>query len=122
MELNKSLTREDGRRIWRHFQRFAEYNDLKELYGKCIPQIAKFEQKIINFADQAEKVSHIVLKFDKDLVTRVEKSAFNQLKTEMEEFMKTTNEKLDFDDKINATCHNNSKKSEELFNQSIKKV
>ena len=40
----------------------------------------------------------------------------------MEEFMKTTNEKLDFDDKINVTCHNNSKKSEELFNQSIKKV
>jgi len=32
-----NLTREDGKRIWRHFKRFAEYNDLKELYTKCIP-------------------------------------------------------------------------------------
>lgn len=31
------LNIEDGKRIWRHFQRFAEYNDLKELYNKCIP-------------------------------------------------------------------------------------
>ena len=32
-----NLNKDDGKRIWRHFQRFAEYNDLKELYTKCIP-------------------------------------------------------------------------------------
>lgn len=36
-KFNRNLTIEDGKKIWRHFQRFAEYNDLKELYGKCIP-------------------------------------------------------------------------------------
>ena len=30
-------------------QRFAEYNDLKDLYNKCIPELSKFEQKIISF-------------------------------------------------------------------------
>lgn len=60
------LNLKDGRRIWRHFQRFAEYSDLKELYGKCVPQIAKFEQKIINQADLLEKFNQILLKFDVD--------------------------------------------------------
>ena len=40
---DSKLSVSDGKRIWRHFQRFAEYNDLKELYSKCIPQLAKFE-------------------------------------------------------------------------------
>lgn len=36
-KFNRNLTNDDGKKIWRHFQRFAEYNDLKELYSKCIP-------------------------------------------------------------------------------------
>jgi len=32
-----------GEQIWRHFQRFAEYADLRELYKKVVPQIAIFE-------------------------------------------------------------------------------
>lgn len=43
----KKLSTEDGARIWRHFYRFAEYDDLKDLYNRCIPQIAKFEEKLI---------------------------------------------------------------------------
>lgn len=50
-ECKKKLTKHDGTRIWRHFQRFAEYNDLKDLYSMCIPELAKFEQKLINQAD-----------------------------------------------------------------------
>ena len=29
--------------IWDHFQRFAEYKDLKQLHTIVIPEIAKFE-------------------------------------------------------------------------------
>lgn len=52
--LEKVLKVDDGKRIWKNFQRFAEYNDLKELYKKCVPQIADFEFKIIGLADQLE--------------------------------------------------------------------
>jgi len=31
------LDKIDGQRIWKHFQRFAEYNDLKDLYNKVVP-------------------------------------------------------------------------------------
>lgn len=33
----------DAQRLWRQFQRFAEYEDLRDLYKRCIPEIAKFE-------------------------------------------------------------------------------
>ena len=29
--------------IWKHFERFSLYDDLKTLYNKVIPEIAKFE-------------------------------------------------------------------------------
>ena len=48
-QLAFKLDRQDGTRLWRHFQRFAEYEDLKDLYKKCIPQLAKFEQRIMDF-------------------------------------------------------------------------
>ena len=48
-DIQTRLSGNDGKRIWRHFQRFAEYNDLKDLYNKCIPELVRFEQKIIDF-------------------------------------------------------------------------
>jgi len=50
--MNLKLEKTDGKQIWKHFQRFAEYEDLRELFNKVIPEIAKFEQKIMDF--QAE--------------------------------------------------------------------
>lgn len=51
-EMNSKLIKKDGQQIWRHFRRFAEYDDLKDLYSKVIPSLAKFEQKIIDYQDE----------------------------------------------------------------------
>ena len=48
-EMGQKMDKNDATRIWQHFQRFAEYSDLKDLYSKTIPELAKFEQKIIDF-------------------------------------------------------------------------
>lgn len=40
--------------MWRNFQRFAEYSDMKALYDKCVPEIAKFEQRLIDFKSDIE--------------------------------------------------------------------
>ena len=39
-ELGLKLTKEEGRKLWAQFERFAEYNDLKTLYSKVLPPIA----------------------------------------------------------------------------------
>ena len=55
-KLNFKMDNEEGKKIWDNLQRFAEYNDLKDLYNKCIPELAKFESKIIEFHTEVEKM------------------------------------------------------------------
>ena len=79
----ENLDREDGKRIWRHFQRFAEYNDLKDLYQKCIPQLALFEQNMVDQANKIEQFNHILLRFDKNLAKKADKTAINHFQQEV---------------------------------------
>ena len=45
-EIHGKVGAEEMARVWAHFQRFAEYKDLKHLHGMVIPEIANFELKI----------------------------------------------------------------------------
>jgi hypothetical protein len=47
--LNQKIDQADGKRIWDYFTRFAEYQDLKDLYNKVIPEIGKFETKLLDY-------------------------------------------------------------------------
>ena len=42
-ELYSKLGKEDAKEIWKYFERFAMYDDLKDLYKKTLPELAKFE-------------------------------------------------------------------------------
>ena len=42
-QINRKIEVQALNKIWDHFQRFAEYKDLKQLHGIVIPEIAKFE-------------------------------------------------------------------------------
>ena len=48
IEMSVKYDRSEAKKIWEQFQRFAEYTDLKDLYQKCIPELAKFEQKMMD--------------------------------------------------------------------------
>jgi len=52
---------------------------LKELYKKVIPEIAKFELKIIDFQLTADKNNLIMRNFDEALSKKAEKNSTNQL-------------------------------------------
>ena len=57
---NDFLTKKDGVRFWRQLQRFAEYEDLKDLYKRVIPEISKFEQKIVDFEENINNSNLII--------------------------------------------------------------
>lgn len=57
---NDFLTKKDGVRFWRQLQRFAEYEDLKDLYKRVIPEISKFEQKIVEFEENMNNSNLII--------------------------------------------------------------
>ena len=55
-EIEGKLTREEGSRLWGNFSRFAVYDDLKELYQKCLPAISIFEDKLQDFETEQTKI------------------------------------------------------------------
>lgn len=84
-ELDKKIEQEDLQKIWKHFDRFSLYDDLKVLYGKVIPEIAKFEQKIMGFNCDIEKQNLILREFDSNLAQKTNKVALSELISSMEE-------------------------------------
>lgn len=42
-KMNEKMNTEEGVRIWRNFDRYASYDDYKDLYMKVLPEIQKFE-------------------------------------------------------------------------------
>lgn len=45
-ECDSKMSKIDGKELWAHLSKFPVYDDLKDLYMKCIPQINLFEDKI----------------------------------------------------------------------------
>ena len=42
----EKMEKSDGKRLWKNFQRFSEYTDLKDLYNRVVPEISKFEKRM----------------------------------------------------------------------------
>lgn len=74
LDLKQRLTISDGKRIWKHFQRFSEYEDLRDLYNKVVPEIVKFEEKLIDYSYDLEQKAAIIRQFDSNLTAKADKS------------------------------------------------
>ena len=44
------MDKDEAVRLWRNFDKYSTYDDFKDLYGKVIPEIQKFENKVLEFA------------------------------------------------------------------------
>ena len=73
------LSKKDGQRIWRNMKRFAEYTDLKDLYSRCIPEIVKFDGKIMELQCNVNDFTEIIRRFDEHLTQKVDKSTMYKL-------------------------------------------
>ena len=59
--------------MWSNFNQFALYDDLKDLYGKTVPEIKKFEDRIIEFNCQLERIDEIMRRFDEVITEKASK-------------------------------------------------
>ena len=94
--LNKELTKcndyietkmdiEEGTKIWGQFDKYSQHEDLKELYKIVNPEIAKFEQKIIDFDREIEQFKRMIRQFDQNLLTKSNKHQIKMLYEHIEE-------------------------------------
>ena len=101
-EAQSKLDKNDAKDIWTHFQRFAEYKDLKDLYHKCLPEIAKFEQKIINFQTETEQHVAVLNRFDENLTQKCSKQALTDLYDYIQEKCILESSQNDFKEKVDV--------------------
>ena len=59
-DLKLKTYNEETLRIWKNFNNYAEYNDLKDLYSKTLPELRNFEDKLITLSNDYAKTQTIV--------------------------------------------------------------
>jgi DNA mismatch repair ATPase MutS len=103
-ELNAKIGKKEAQHIWAHFENYAMYEDFKELYRKTIPELAKFEQQILNFHAEQERARLIIRGFDYAMTGKANKSVMDSIShdveknyvrnDDLEQYRKTTEETL----------------------------
>lgn len=83
-ELNAKIGKKEAQHIWAHFENYAMYEDFKELYRKTIPELAKFEQQILNFHAEQERARLIIRGFDYAMTGKANKSVMDSISHDLE--------------------------------------
>jgi len=73
------MSNEEGVNIWANFAKFAVYDDLKDLYTRCIPAISSQEDKLKKVRDELAKMQEIMRNFDELICEKASKVGLNNL-------------------------------------------
>lgn len=85
--LNKAEV-EETERLWQNFERYALYEDLKDLYSKTVPEIQRFEDRLIRFALEVEQAQIIVRRFDEVLNEKASRLDLKELTRTLQSYTK----------------------------------
>ena len=76
--------------IWDNFQRYAFYDDLKDLYTKTMPELNRYEERIIEFNLELEKLQIILRRFDEIMSEKSSKIDLQKLERTLTLYMKNS--------------------------------
>lgn len=83
-DLEKKLSHEEGRLLWANFQKYAVYDDLRDLYSKCLPAISSFEDKLIEYYNEQDKVNIMLRRFDEVICEKATRTEHRELQNLVE--------------------------------------
>ena len=99
-ELKLKLDKNDAKLIWQHFKRFAYYEDLKDLNSKFLPELAKFEQRLMDIKCDYDKICIMIRLADETLAAKSNKSQIVVLHAKIDETCALKTEQKAFMDKM----------------------
>lgn len=102
---------EEGQKIWANFAKFAIYDDLRDLYHRCVPAISAFEDKLQDVRNELKQFEYVIKDFDGKICDKASKETVKKFttyadntyiqKAENEEFLDNIKEQFeDFSKKI----------------------
>ena len=77
--LARKTEKDDLREIWEYFERFALYDDLKDLNHKVMPEIFKFEKRLMQHDAERETLNEVIRKLDASLSTKSNKQTIREI-------------------------------------------
>ncbi|CDW74827.1 UNKNOWN [Stylonychia lemnae] len=86
-EVKQRTTQEETSRLWKNFQTYAEYNDLKELYNKVVPEVQKFEESLLDLNRECRKTQEIVRRFDEVILDKASKQNIRELYKKLDDYV-----------------------------------
>ncbi|CDW86627.1 UNKNOWN [Stylonychia lemnae] len=112
-QLNLKIDLDEGKRIWKNFTKYCLYEDLKDLYNKTVPEIQKFEHKLMEFNSDLEKQQIIIRRFDEILTDKASKQNIKEIYQHITLFTESTDFNM-FRIQINEKFLENKNKIKEV--------
>ena len=77
-ELELKMSQKEGMKIWANFKKYAQYEELKDLYRRCLPAISGFEDKLKEYWTEMQKTQLMMRRFDEILCEKAEKTVVRE--------------------------------------------
>ena len=87
---------DDYERLNNKFERFAPYEDLKDLYQRCLPPIKSMQEKVDGFDIDNQKLKSIVAELDQQLSLKANKISVENNRLEAESLFALRSEQKKF--------------------------
>ena len=65
-------------KIWANFKKYAQYEELKDLYRRCLPAISGFEDKLKEYWTEMQKTQLMMRRLDEILCEKAEKTVVRE--------------------------------------------
>ena len=72
-ETDGKLSAKEGQKLWANFRKYAQYDELKDLYRKTMPAISSFEDKLKENNDHNERIDQMMLRMDTVICAKTDK-------------------------------------------------
>lgn len=63
-EADGKLSAKEGQKLWANFRKYAQYEELKDLYRKTMPAISQFEDKLKENNDHNTRIDEMMRRLD----------------------------------------------------------
>ncbi len=91
-ELAKKTDKLDLQKVWEQFNKYAMYQDLKDLYNKVLPPLSTFEAKMDEMSASYEQSKEMIRRYDEVISDKANKTAIKEIYEVMRNYPR--NEKI----------------------------
>ena len=79
-EIDTKMAAKEGQKLWANFRKYAQYDELRELYRKTMPEISKFEDKLKENNDHNNKLDLCIRRIDEVICTKTDRNTMKEFR------------------------------------------